>query len=100
MEFILYIALALLIFLVYVAVSMMVFEKFSNSKGLNRVFWFFIMLATFSFLFGNSDRYSEPYGYGGGGCEDDQSDFFSSDDSDYSSCSWDSEDSSWDCDDD
>jgi len=93
--------LVLLIFLVYVAVSMMIFEKFSNSKGLNRVFWFFIMVATFSFLFGDSNRYSESYGYGGGGCEDDQSDFFSSDDEiDYSSCSWDSDSSSWDCDDD
>lgn len=95
MEFLFYIVAFILVIVVYGAISVAIFDKFLNSHGLSRIFWFFIMIGTLSFLLGSDGHSNSSNNYGG----DDDYNFFGDDSSDSNSCSWDSSDSSWDCDD-
>jgi len=99
MEFILYIGLFLILLFVYGAISVAIFNNFLRSRGLSRVIWFLIVVATLSFIFGrtNSNNYSNE-NYTNGGRED-GFDFFEDDNNEYSNCYWDDSSNSWDCDD-
>lgn len=99
MEFLFYVGAFLVALFIYGVISVAIFDKFSRSSGISKIFWFLIMIGTLSFIFGNSDSSYSSSGYGGSSSDDDY-DFFGSSDDDSSSCSWDSDNSSWDCDDD
>ncbi|MBD3843737.1 MAG: hypothetical protein IE909_18045 [Campylobacterales bacterium] len=96
MEFVFGILAGFGILVVYFAIAQIVSSNFSKAKGFNKLLWFFILIATFSWLFGSSTASGSGGNYYGGEDDDDWN-FGGSDDS---SCSWDSDSSSWDCDDD
>jgi hypothetical protein len=62
-ETLIFIALGLFVFFIYFTLSIAVYEKFTKAKGANKLFWLIVLIATFSFLFGqgNQERQSSDY---------------------------------------
>lgn len=94
MEFVLYLFAIVGVFVIYFVIADFISNRFSNARGIDKLFWFFILMVTFSWLFGKSDSSNTQSNYYD---SEDSNDYLSDD---YDSCSWDNESSSWDCDDD
>lgn len=100
MDTIIYLIIAVGILFLYIMLSIAVFDKYSRSKGINKIFWFLIMLGTLSFIFGSDSSYSSSYTNDYGGEDQDEwnnSCFFNDEyDNDWSSnnenCSFDYDD--------
>lgn len=58
MEYIFIIIFGIAILFLYISIAKFLFGKFVNSKGKNKIFWLVIIILTFSFLFGRTEKES------------------------------------------
>ncbi len=54
-----YFIVGIFVFYIYILIASAVARNFSQARGFSKVFWFFILLGTFSFLFGGDDDNSD-----------------------------------------
>lgn len=99
MEIILYILVGFVVVTIYFVIADFISGNYKKARGFDKVFWFLILMVTFSWLFSSSSSSSSSNYYGDEYDEDNNFNFWGND-NDYNSCSWDNDSSSWDCDDD
>lgn len=77
-----YFVIGIFVFYIYILIASAVARNFSQARGFSKVFWFFILLGTFSFLFGDDDN-SDNNSYGE--YDDDTCSYFDSE-NEFDSC--------------